>query len=79
MRSKNAELTKEIFANVDDYYRANHCFPSVIEIVKGVNVAKITVYRYLVKMNKRGLIFYNGHTIKSTKIAKCVTGYFLHQ
>lgn len=76
MRSKNPELMKEICAYVNDYYRANHSSPSLSEIAKGVNVAKTTVYRYLVEMNERGLISYNGHTIESTKIDKCVTGYF---
>lgn len=76
MRSKNPELMKEICAYVNDYYRANHSSPSLSEIAKGVNVAKTTVYRYLVEMNERGLISYNGHTIESTMIDKCVTGYF---
>ena len=76
MRTKNPELMNEISAYVDSYYRANHFSPSLSEIAKGVNVAKTTVYRYLVEMNERGLISYDGHTIESTKIDKCATGYF---
>lgn len=76
MRTKNPELMNEISAYVDSYYRANHFSPSLSEIAKGVDVAKTTVYRYLVEMNERGLISYDGHTIESTKIDKCVTGYF---
>ena len=76
MRTKNPELMNEISAYVDSYYRANHFSPSLSEIAKGVDVAKTTVYRYLVEMNERGLISYDGHTIESTKIDKCATGYF---
>jgi len=76
MRSKNPELMKEISAYVDAFYRANHFSPSLSEIAKGVDVAKTTVYRYLVEMNERGLISYDGRTIESTKIEKCSTGYF---
>ena len=76
MRSKNPKLMKEIGAFVDDYYRNNHSSPSLSEIANGVNIAKTTAYRYLVEMNERGLISYNGHTIESTKIDKCATGYF---
>lgn len=54
MRSKNPELMKEISAYVDAFYRANHFSPSLSEIANGVNVAKTTVYRYLVEMNERG-------------------------
>lgn len=46
------------------------------EIAKAVGIAKTTAYRYLVEMNERGMISYDGHTIETPQIDKCVTGYF---
>ncbi len=76
MRSKNPELMKEICTYVSDYYRIKRSSPSVNEIAKGVGIAKTTAYRYLVEMNEQGMISYDGHTIETPQIDKCVTGYF---
>lgn len=76
MRSKNPELMKEICTYVSDYYRIKRFSPSVNEIAKGVGIAKTTAYRYLVEMNEQGMISYDGHTIETPQIDKCVTGYF---
>ena len=76
MRSKNPELMKEICTYVSDYYRIKRSSPSVSEIAKGVGIAKTTAYRYLVEMNEQGMISYDGRTIETPQIDKCVTGYF---
>ena len=76
MRSKNPALMKEICTYVSDYYRIKRSSPSVSEIAKGVGIAKTTAYRYLVEMNEQGMISYDGHTIETPQIDKCVTGYF---
>ena len=76
MRSKNPELMKEICTYVSDYYRIKRSSPSVSEIAKGVGIAKTTAYRYLVEMDEQGMISYDGHTIETPQIDKCVTGYF---
>ena len=76
MRSKNPELMKEICTYVSDYYRDRRSSPSVNEIAKAVGIAKTTAYRYLVDMNERGMISYDGHTIETPQIDKCVSGYF---
>ena len=76
MRSKNPELMKEICTYVSHYYRIKRSSPSVSEIAKGVGIAKTTAYRYLVEMNEQGMISYDGHTIETPQIDKCVTGYF---
>ena len=76
MRSKSPELMKEICTYVSDYYRIKRSSPSVSEIAKGVGIAKTTAYRYLVEMNEQGMISYDGHTIETPQIDKCVTGYF---
>ena len=76
MRSKSPELMKEICTYVSDHYRTWRTSPSVSEIAKAVGIAKTTAYRYLVDMNDRGMISYDGHTIETPQIDKCVTGYF---
>lgn len=76
MRSKNPELMKEICTYVSDYYRIRRSSPSVSDIAKAVGIAKTTAYRYLVDMNERGMISYDGHTIETPQIDKCVSGYF---
>ena len=76
MRSKNPELMKEICTYVSDYYRDRRSSPSVNEIAKAVGIAKTTAYRYLVEMNEQGMISYDGHTIETPQIDKCVSGYF---
>lgn len=76
MRSKNPELMKEICTYASDYYRIQRASPSVSDIAKAVGIAKTTAYRYLVDMNERGMISYDGHTIETPQIDKCVSGYF---
>ena len=68
MRSKSPELMKEICTFVSDYYRAKRSSPSVSAIANGVGIAKTTAYRYLVEMNERGMISYDGHTIETPQI-----------
>ena len=76
MRSKNPELMKEICTYVSDYYRQWRSSPSVNEIAKAVGIAKTTAYRYLVEMNERGMLSYDGHTIETPQINRCTSGYF---
>ena len=76
MRSKNPELMKEICTYVNDYYLQRRSAPSVNDIAKAVGIAKTTAYRYLVDMNERGMISYDGRTIETPQINRCTSGYF---
>ena len=76
MRSKSPELMKEICTYVSDYYRQRRSSPSVNDIAKAVGIAKTTAYRYLVDMNERGMISYDGRTIETPQINRCTSGYF---
>ncbi len=76
MRSKSPELMEEIIAFVGEYYRARMTSPSLSEIATGVGIAKTTAYRYLVDMNARGMISYDGRTIETPQVDRCTTGYF---
>lgn len=72
MRSKRAELMDKIYSYIDQYYSVRHTAPSTAEIAKGVGVSKATAYRYLVEMDERGILEYDGqsHTIITNMIRK---------
>ncbi|MBE6984560.1 MAG: repressor LexA [Ruminococcaceae bacterium] len=76
MRYKDPELMKEIHAFVNDYFRSERRSPSVNDVAKAVGIAKTTAYRYLVDMNERGIIAYDGSTITTPQTGKCISGYF---
>lgn len=82
MRYKDPELMQRIRDFADDYYADERKFPSTTEIGKAVGVSRGTAYRYLVEMDERGLISYDGSEIltkkierlRSTQIAEVYTG-----
>ena len=76
MRSKNKALMDKICDFVNDYYKMYRKSPSVNEIAKGVGVAKTTSYRYLIEMDEKGIISYDGKTIETSHTDKCISGYF---
>lgn len=76
MRSKNPELMKEISAFVNEYFHEKRSSPSVGTIAKAMGIARSSAYRYLVAMDEKGLISYDGHTIETPQIDKSVSGYF---
>lgn len=76
MRSKSPELMERICAFVVSYYRNNHASPSLRKIADGVGITRATAYRYLLEMNERGMLSYDGNTIKTPETSKCAVGYF---
>ena len=67
---------KEINAFVNEYFRAKRSSPSTGDIAKALGISRPTAYRYLVEMDEKGLISYDGHTIETPQIDKCALGYF---
>lgn len=78
MRTKNSELMAQISSYIDQYYCENHSTPSVNAIAEGVGISKATAYRYLVAMDERGLLKYDGasRTIVTKMISKFSTSSF---
>ena len=72
MRTKDANLMEKISSFIDQYYCDKHTTPSVNEIAIGVGISKATAYRYLVEMDERGMIEYDGasRTIVTKLISK---------
>ena len=70
MRKKNEETMREIISFAEAYYLKHYQSPSITKIAEGVGLARSTVYKYLVEMNERGLIEYDGKTIKTALTEK---------
>jgi repressor LexA len=76
MRSKNPVLMEKISLFVSNYHRINGHSPSTNEIAKAVGIGKTTAYRYLLEMNDRNMISYDGQMIETSQTDKCRSGYF---
>ena len=77
MRSKSTELMGQISNYIGDYYRQHHSTPSTREIASSVGLSPAAGYKYLVEMDKRGMLSYeNGEITDLPKINKTPTGYF---
>lgn len=77
MRRKDPELMQRISDYIGDYYRQNHSTPTTREISSAMGVAPATGYKYLVEMDKQGLLSYRDGVITDLpKIRKTETGYF---
>ena len=77
MRSKSTELMGQISNYIGDYYRQHHSTPTTREIASTVGLSPAAGYKYLVEMDKRGMLSYeNGEITDLPKINKTPTGYF---
>ena len=67
MRRKD-ESKKPIIANyINDFFYEHDKVPSVREIVEGTGIPLSTVHRYLVDMQEKGELSYNGYRSARTK------------
>ena len=77
MRSKSTVLMEQICNYIGDYYRQHHSTPTTREIASAVGLSPAAGYKYLVEMDKRGMLSYeNGEITNLPKISKTPTGYF---
>ena len=65
MRSKSPELMDKILKFAEGYYLDNGCSPSTSMIAGELGISKTTAYRYLVEMNDRGMVEYDGQDIET--------------
>lgn len=70
MRHKNPELMKKIYDYAEEYYFLEGYSPSTFEIAESLGIAKTTAYNYLVEMNNKGMIEYDGKIIITEKMKK---------
>ena len=77
MRSKSTELMEQISNYIGDYYRQHHSTPTTREIASAVGLSPAAGYKYLVEMDKRGMLSYeSGEITNLPKISKTPIGYF---
>lgn len=70
MRCKSVERMNDIRAYVEKFYFEHRRVPSTSEIAKALGTVKSTVYRYLVEMNDKGLLAYDGKEILTDRMQK---------
>ena len=63
MRSKSTELMEQISNYIGDYYRQHHSTPTTREIASAVGLSPAAGYKYLVEMDKRGMLSYDSGEI----------------
>lgn len=70
MRSKNPELMDKILKYAEKYYLVYGSSPTTATVAKALDIGKSTVYRYLVAMNDKGMIEYDGCDIQTSVTRK---------
>ena len=70
MRRRNVELMNRIIEFAEQYYLENRSSPSVRTIADRFGIGVSTAYRYLLEMDERGLITYDGKRISNDRIEK---------
>lgn len=70
MIKRSEDLMRRIMEFAEEYYLRNDATPSVRAIAVEFDINASTAYRYLVEMNERGLITYDGSSIGTEKINK---------
>ena len=61
MRTMNQEKIERLAAFVNQYARDNNgSSPSLSEIMEYMSMARSTAYRYILELEKRGLVSYSG-------------------
>ncbi len=70
MRHKSSDLMNSILEFVEKYILDNRHSPSTSEIAEALDSSKATVYRYLMAMNEKGIIRYDGKEIATEKTGK---------
>lgn len=63
MRAKSPEKAKAIVEYVDSFFEENLRTPSIREIEAGTGISRPMVQRYLVDMDKKGILKYKGGNI----------------
>jgi len=70
MRHKDMDLMMNIRQFAESFYFREGRSPSTTEIGNTIGIARGTAHRYLVEMNERGIIQYDGREIITEKILK---------
>ena len=71
MRTMNQEKVERLAAYVNQYARDNNgASPSLSEIMEYMSMSRSTAYRYILELEKRGLVFYSGKNTLQTELQR---------
>lgn len=70
MRSKSSELMNKILKFAERYYLDNGHSPATSAIAAELSISKATAYRYLIEMNDKGMVEYDGQEIHTAVTRK---------
>ena len=71
MRTMNQEKIERLAAFITQYARDNNgSSPSLSEIMEYMSMSKATAYRYILELEKRGLVSYNGKNTLQTELQR---------
>lgn len=70
MRHKDTALMERIREFAEEYFFEHGKSPSTTEIANAVGISRGTAYKYLVDMDDRGMISYDGKSITTEQTAK---------
>lgn len=75
MRSKSPELMDSILNYAEQFYLDNGYSPATSNIAKTLGISRTTAYRYLIEMNDKGMLEYDGQDIKTDVTRKLNTDF----
>lgn len=70
IRKRDPEIMKQIAVFVEEYYFEYRRSPSLQKIADTVGISKATAYRYVVEMDDKGMLRYDGKSIQTRSIQK---------
>lgn len=70
IRKRDPEIMKQIATFVEEYYFEYRRSPSLQKIADAVGISKATAYRYVVEMDDKGMLRYDGKSIQTRSIQK---------
>ena len=70
MRYKSQSRMEEILRFIDRYILENQKSPSIQNIADEIGIAKSLAYKYLLEMREKGMIEYDGTTIRTSVTKK---------
>ena len=70
MRTKSIELMEKIKEYAERYYLDHGQSPTTSQISTALQIGRTTAYSYLVEMDRRGMIYYDGKNIRTSVIER---------
>ena len=71
MRTMNQEKIERLIGFINQYARdTNGSSPSLSEIMEYMSMSKATAYRYILELNKRGFVSYDGKNTLQTALQR---------